>query len=76
MNESITRAAGAIHGQETTPRLLEEIISSAGLAPWMRTTLYRAAPSERHAKALKPPDLTEVSSNAIAAQERRRKATA
>ena len=43
MNESISRAAGAAHGQEMTPRELEMMIRSAGRLPAQRTTLYEAA---------------------------------
>lgn len=45
MNESITRAAGAAHGQEMTPRTMEALIRSAGRVPMQRTTLYAAAPA-------------------------------
>jgi FO synthase len=47
MNESITRAAGALHGQEMPPAAMERIIRSLGRAPWQRTTLYQAAPPAR-----------------------------
>ncbi len=40
MNESITRAAGAIHGQEMTPSTLEQAIRSCGRQPYQRSTLY------------------------------------
>lgn len=40
MNETITRAAGASHGQETSPEEMEEIITSIGRTPVQRTTLY------------------------------------
>lgn len=40
MNESISRAAGAAHGQEMTPRELEAMIRAAGRVPAQRTTLY------------------------------------
>jgi FO synthase len=40
MNESITRAAGAVHGQELRPETLEALILSIGRAPKQRTTLY------------------------------------
>ncbi len=40
MNESITRAAGAAHGQELDAATLETIIKSAGRTPRQRTTLY------------------------------------
>jgi FO synthase len=47
MNESITRAAGASHGQEMPPEAMERIIRALGREPWQRTTLYQAAPAER-----------------------------
>jgi FO synthase len=47
MNESITRAAGASHGQEMPPEAMERIIRDLGREPWQRTTLYQAAPPER-----------------------------
>ena len=42
MNESISRAAGASHGQEMTPPELERIIQEIGRVPRRRTTLYGA----------------------------------
>ncbi len=49
MNESITRAAGAVHGQEMPPESMEELIRSLGREPRQRTTLYASAPSGRKA---------------------------
>ena len=46
MNESITRAAGAVHGQEMSPQRLEKIIRNMGLIPRQRTTLY-STPDKR-----------------------------
>ncbi|MDG1231350.1 MAG: 5-amino-6-(D-ribitylamino)uracil--L-tyrosine 4-hydroxyphenyl transferase CofH [Pseudomonadales bacterium] len=40
MNETITRAAGAAHGQETSPEEMEEIIRSIGRTPRQRSTTY------------------------------------
>lgn len=40
MNETITRAAGASHGQETSPEEMEEIIKSIGRTPRQRSTAY------------------------------------
>jgi FO synthase len=40
MNESISRAAGAAHGQELGPEAMEALIRSAGRQPRERTTLY------------------------------------
>jgi FO synthase len=47
MNESITRAAGAVHGEETPPQTMEEMVLSLGREPWQRTTLYAEADGER-----------------------------
>ena len=43
MNESITRAAGAKHGQEWTADKIESIINGLGRTPWQRTTFYTPA---------------------------------
>jgi FO synthase len=40
MNESISRAAGASHGQEMLPEDLERMIREIGRTPRRRTTLY------------------------------------
>ena len=40
MNESISRAAGTLHGQELHPIEMESLISSLGRIPAQRTTLY------------------------------------
>ena len=52
MNESISRAAGAAHGQEMTPAMMEDLIHSVGRRPRQRTTLY--ATSMRRAAAVSP----------------------
>jgi FO synthase len=59
MNESITRAAGAEHGEELPPDAMERLIASLGRTSRIRTTLYGDAGQERHdaahaAKALAP----------------------
>ncbi|EFJ42944.1 hypothetical protein VOLCADRAFT_96978 [Volvox carteri f. nagariensis] len=51
MNESITRAAGATHGQELAPLKMEEIIRGAGRQPRQRTTLYGTPPAEQTARS-------------------------
>jgi FO synthase len=40
MNENISRAAGASHGQELTAEEMEVLITSIGRVPKRRTTLY------------------------------------
>jgi FO synthase len=47
MNESISRAAGASHGQEMPPELMEAAIRAAGRSPRQRTTLYGTPDDER-----------------------------
>jgi FO synthase len=47
MNESITRAAGAAHGQELGPERMQNIIESAGREPWQRNTVYGSVSEER-----------------------------
>ena len=49
MDESITRAAGAVHGQQVCADDMQRIIRGAGRVPLQRTTLYGQAPVElRH----------------------------
>ena len=47
MNESITRAAGAEHGQELEPVQMEALITDLGRKPQQRTTLYKPVLVER-----------------------------
>ena len=60
MNESISRAAGAEHGQEFPPAAMEDLIRSLGRVPEQRTTLYGQAPAERRAASLNAPALAPV----------------
>jgi FO synthase len=59
MNESISRAAGAEHGQELPPEAMEELIRANGRVPRQRTTLYADAPSERVAASFGAVPLAE-----------------
>ncbi len=52
MNESISRAAGAAHGQELDVDTMETLIREIGRNPQQRTTLYAQANAERHARAI------------------------
>ena len=47
MNESISRAAGASHGQEMAPEAMEAAVRSLGRTPRQRTTLYGTPAPER-----------------------------
>lgn len=60
MNESITRAAGAAHGEEWSPAEIENTIRRLGREPRMRTTLYANAPTERRETAQSAAGLTQI----------------
>ena len=51
MNETISRAAGASHGQELPPDRMEAVIRAAGRTPRLRTTLYGDAGAARREAA-------------------------
>jgi FO synthase len=57
MNESITRAAGAAHGEEMPPESMERLIRAAGRVPWQRTTLYDIAAADRTSDSFNAPVL-------------------
>jgi FO synthase len=65
MNESISRAAGAAHGQELPPAAMDALIRGAGRVPRQRTTTYGTPPHARielsyEAAPLEPAVLTPV----------------
>jgi FO synthase len=66
MDETITRSAGAIHGQEMTPAAMEAIIHSLGRLPRQRTTLYATACAERYRASF-------AAIGAVKAREQRRR---
>jgi len=71
MNESISRAAGASHGQELAPASMEALIATAGRTPRQRTTLYGTASAARRAASfdaapLAPPVQTPLRRRMIA----------
>ncbi len=60
MNESITRAAGAQHGQETSPQRMRELVVGAGRTLRQRTTLYAEASAERQLVAASAAPLLDI----------------
>jgi FO synthase len=58
MNESITRAAGASHGQEMRPAELDDLVRGLGREPRQRTTLYGTPAPERRVAALAAAPIT------------------
>ena len=71
MNESITRAAGAVHGQEMPPAAMEELIRGIGRTPRQRTTLYGDAPAARKAAAFAAAPLADPINTPARRYERR-----
>jgi FO synthase len=59
MNESISRAAGASHGQELAPDRLEALIRAAGRSARQRTTLYGTVGEERRRASFDAAPLAE-----------------
>ena len=60
MNESISRAAGASHGQEMPPEAMDALIAGIGRVPRQRTTVYGAPPPERTRASYGADDLTPI----------------
>ena len=59
MNESISRAAGAEHGQEMPPEGMEALIREIDRTPRQRTTLYGTPEPERTRASFGAPPLSE-----------------
>jgi FO synthase len=59
MNESISRAAGASHGQEMPPERMEAAIRELGREPRQRTTLYGTPDPDRVGRSYGAPPLAE-----------------
>ncbi len=72
MNESITRAAGALHGEEMSPEAMEQAINSCGRRPRQRTTLYAGAPAKRTAASFGAAPLRPVPVTPVSQQKRDR----
>ena len=60
MNESISRAAGAEHGQELAPERMDRLIESLNRTPKHRTTLYGEPAAERITASYRAVPLTPV----------------
>jgi FO synthase len=57
MNESISRAAGTLHGQEFPPAEMDALINGIGRHPRQRTTLYADAPAVQQTRSYRAADL-------------------
>ena len=65
MNESISRAAGATHGQEMPPERMEAAIAELGRPHRQRTTLYGEPPAGRTLASYGAPALREPSNPGV-----------
>ncbi len=60
MNESISRAAGAEHGEELPPEIMDDIATSLGRSSKQRTTLYRDVAADRRSTSYNSAPLLPV----------------
>lgn len=60
MNESISRAAGATHGQELSPEVMDDIVASLGRKAAQRTTLYASVPESQRQASYEAAPLSAV----------------
>jgi FO synthase len=60
MNESISRAAGTLHGQELPPERMEEVIRAEGRIPRQRSTAYGTPPAAQVARSFGAADLEPI----------------
>ena len=72
MNESISRAAGTQHGQETSSQEMREIIRTMNRNPRQRSTAYGAVNKEREQAGLAAGELTEIINTPAKKYERKR----
>ena len=65
MNESISRAAGAGHGEEMPPARMEALIAKIGRPSSQRTTLYGDPPADAVAASFEAPPLGPVENGMV-----------
>ena len=75
MNESITRAAGAAHGQETSPEMMLDMIQAADRTPRQRTTAYGEVSADRAGMGFNAPELTDIINTPAHKYERKSRRT-
>ena len=75
MNETITRAAGAEHGQEMPPEAMERMIRAIGRTPVQRTTFYGEPPAAQIKASFDASDLGDVTNTPARRYERKAKPT-
>ena len=73
MNESISRAAGTSHGQETSPHQMSLMIRDAGRQPVQRNTMYGTVNPDRVEVGRNADELSEIVNTPARRYERKRK---
>lgn len=76
MNESISRAAGTQHGQETSSEEMRQIIRSLNRNPRQRSTAYGEITAERERAGLGAGELTDIINTPAKKYERKRPSAA
>ena len=72
MNESISRAAGTLHGQETSPSQMTKIVGRLNRNPRQRATDYSDVSQERVKAGLKQIELLDIVNTPARKYERKR----
>jgi len=72
MNESISRAAGTQHGQETSSEEMRRIVRTMNRHPRQRSTEYGDVSAEREQVGIKAGELTEIVNTPAKKYERKR----
>ena len=72
MNETITRSAGASHGQEFNPKQMDDLINSAGRKSKQRTTLYGDVSEPQRRKSYEAAPLKDVVNNPVRKSAKRK----
>lgn len=72
MNESITRAAGAVHGEEISPGEMEQMISGIGRVARQRSTLYGEVQDDRRDASFGAGPLVDIVNASLRTAVRRR----
>jgi FO synthase len=71
MNESISRAAGTQHGQETSPTEMRKLIRMLNRNPIQRNTVYGKVSAEREKSGINSSDLEEINNTPAKKYERK-----
>ncbi len=72
MNESISRAAGTLHGQETSSEEMRRIIRTLNRNPRQRSTVYGEVSKEREHAGINAAELTDIVNTPARKYERKR----